>query len=73
MEDHMATRAHQSAHQSVHADRVARGRDEKSGWRHVAAIADSSGDVIAITLTVDGAIETWTQSAERLGGYAQAA
>jgi PAS domain-containing protein len=69
MDDHMATKAHQS----VDADRVARGKDEKSGWRHVAAVADSSGDVITITPTVDGVIQTWKQSAERLDGYAQAA
>jgi hypothetical protein len=73
MEDHVATKAHQSAHQSVDADRFARSKDEQSGWQHVAALADSSGDVLAVTLTVDGVIETWKQSAERLDGHAQAA
>jgi hypothetical protein len=73
MEDRMATEAHQSAHQSVDADRFARGKDEQSGWRWVAAIADSSGDAITVTLTVDGVIETWKPSAERLDGYGQAA
>jgi hypothetical protein len=69
----MATKSSQSAHQWVHADRVGRGKDEKSGSRRVAAIADSSGDMITITLTVDGPIETCKPSAERLDGYAQAA
>jgi hypothetical protein len=69
MRDHMATKANQS----VDADRVGRGKDEKSEWRHVAAIADSADDVITITLTAAGVIETWKQSAERLDGYAQAA
>jgi hypothetical protein len=39
----------------------------------VAAIADSSGDAITVALTVDGVIETWKESAERLDGYARAA
>ena len=69
----MATKAHQSAHESVDADRVARGKDEKSGWRHVAAIADSSDDVIAVTVTVDGVIESSKRSVERLDGFAHAA
>lgn len=69
----MASKAHQSARRSVYADRVARGKDAKSGQRHVAAIADSSADVITITLAVDGVIETWKHSAERRDGYGQAA
>jgi len=69
MEDHMAAKANQS----VDADRVAQGKDENSAARHVAAIADSSGDAIIISLAADGVIETWKQSAERLDGYAQAA
>jgi hypothetical protein len=67
----MATKAHQSAHQSVDADRFA--RDEESGRRNVAAIADSSGAVITASLTVDGVIETRKQRAVRRDGYAQAA
>jgi hypothetical protein len=73
MEDHMATKAHRSAHQPVDADRVAQGNDEKSRWRAVGAIADSTDDLITITLTVDGVIETWKHSADRLDGYAHAA
>jgi hypothetical protein len=69
----MTSKAHQPAHPSVDADRVARAKDAKSGQRHVAAIADSSGDVITVTLAVDGVIETWKHSSERLDGYAQAA
>ena len=65
----MATKAHQS----VDVERVARGKDEKSGSGHVAAIADSLGRMITIALTVDGVIETWKQSAERRDGYAQGA
>jgi hypothetical protein len=67
MEDHMAAKANQSV------DRVAQGKDENSARRHVAAIADSSGDATIISLAADGVIETWKQSAERPDGYAQAA
>ena len=38
----MATKAHQS----VAADRIARGKGERSGRRRVAAIGDSSDDVL---------------------------
>ena len=67
----MASKAHQSAHESVDADGVARAKHEKSGQRHVAAIADYPGGMITISLAVDGVIETWRQSADRLDGYAQ--
>jgi hypothetical protein len=68
----MASKAHQSAHQCVDADRVVRGKDEKTGQPPAAAIAGSLG-WIAATLTVDRVIEKRKQSAERLDGYAQAA
>ena len=69
----MAVEAHQSAQQSNDADRGTRSRAEKSGWQHVAAVADSAGDLITIILTASGAVEAWQQSTERAGGYAQAA
>jgi len=73
MEDHVATKTHQSAHRTVVADRFGQGKDEQNRWRHVAVIADSSGDAFTVTLTLDGVIETCKRSAERLDDYAQAA
>jgi PAS domain S-box-containing protein len=64
MEDHIATKANRSAD----AARVARSQDEYTAQRHLAAIVEASGDAI-ISLTTDGVIETWNQSAERLYGY----
>jgi hypothetical protein len=61
------------AHQPNDADRGARGKAQKSPWRHVAAIADSAGDLITITHTVGGVVEDRKQSAERPDGHAQAA
>ena len=69
----MAAEARQSAQQSNDADRGARDKAEKSGWRHAPAVADSAGDLITISPAVGGVVEASKQSAERPDGYAQAA
>lgn len=56
------------ANQSVDAERLARGQGEHRAQRHLAAIVEASGDAI-ISLTTDGVIQTWNESAERLYGF----
>ncbi len=56
------------ANQSVDAERLARDQGEHRAQRHLAAIVEASGDAI-ISLTTDGVIQTWNESAERLYGF----
>ncbi len=56
------------ANQWVDATRVERRKGEYSAQRHLATIVEASGDAI-ISLTTDGVIQTWNESAERLYGY----